>query len=146
MIAGFAKAALVGLAHFLVWLVELAFNSDYYYACMATALTFLVVLSVVMGVILKSRLLMTYATVCFVGIGFNALLFLTVYPANLTLGAWSLLEWLYWDATINYCLILELLEFAIIVRGGIDVIYSFLLMRGHAGNSSYHIDARLGVY
>lgn len=139
---GLTQLLVVCLAFFAVCLAELTYLSNLYFAACAMAFGLVVIAAVIFGVLVKSRLLMLYGAICFVGAVLNTLMF----ASSMGMGAGGWLEYAYWDAPINYCLLIELTEYCIIINGGIDVIYRFLLMRSHAGNGGYHFDARVGLH
>lgn len=138
MIGGLLKLFVVGFSYLLVSLAELAFYSDYYYAICSVAYSTCAIFSIVCAIYSKSKSLLFYSFLCVVGSIMNSLM---LYDSM-----FYLLEGVYWDYSINYCLILEFYEYTILAQGGINVIvYIFNYYRsGCDGDDNF--SARLGLY
>lgn len=138
MRCGLFKIIAVAFAYFSVFLAELSYNTEYYHAYLCAAFIAVSSLSTLLAVKTRSKLLIYYATIYLVG---GILYALMVHPFTAYYA-----DFMYYEAKLNFRLIIILADYLIIGIGGINVIYRFYTMRRYGSSSDDIFDARMGLY
>lgn len=138
MICGLFKIIAVAFAFLLVFLAELSYNTEYYHASLCAAFIAVSVLSTFFAIKTKSNQMILYATIYLVGAIIYALM---IHPATAFYA-----DYIYYEAPLNYRLLIILADSIIMSIGGISVIYSFYTMCRYGSDSDDIFDARVGLY
>lgn len=138
MIKGLAKILMAGLFLLTASTISEGLSDHHYYRvffsigyCMA------VWLCVFLASKLNSKSLMLYATLYFFASTFEFLMHFG--------GLYELVRPWYYYTTVNYCLILDAMDYFIITSGGINVVCSVHSMLSSNRANCYHFDARMGL-
>lgn len=138
MICGLFKIIVVAFACLLVFLAELSYKTEYYHASLCAAFIAVSVLSTFFAMKTKSNQLILYASMYLVGAIMYALM---IYPATALCA-----DYIYYEAALNFRLIIMLADSFIIGIGGISVIYRFYTMCRYGSDSDDIFDARVGIH
>lgn len=138
MLGAFLKIIVVALTFPLIYLAELSFNTEFYYAALSAAFVVIACLSIWFAVKTRSNLLMVYAMIYIIG----AFLFALMMIPSLS---FAVDYWFYGDG-LNFGLIIHLADSFIMGTGGISVIYRLFVMRRFSSGGDDIFDARLGLH
>lgn len=138
MICGLFKIIVVAFACLLVSLAELSYKTEYYHALLCAAFISVSVLSTFFAIKTRSNHLILYATIYLAG-GI-------IYAFMINPSTAAFADWLYYDALVNYRLIIIISDSFIIGIGGISVIYRFYTMCRYGSDSDDIFDARMGLH
>ena len=139
MISGLLKIFVVGFAYLVINYAEIFENHDYYYAICSVAYSSCALISAICAIKIQSKSLLYYSTLCVLFAILNSAIMLNQ-------DVFFLIEGIYWDYTINFCLILESFEYVIIGEGCINVIYSIYRDAGTDSDNDSNFDARVGLH
>jgi hypothetical protein len=134
----FAKIIVVALTFPLVYLAELSFKSELYYAVQCAALTFIALISILLGIKAKSKALMAYALVYIIGGLSYALMIIPSLSFYCDLFLYG--------GVLNFSLIISMADCFILSIGGINVIYRIYCLRRFGSSGDDIFDARMGLY
>ena len=138
MTCGLFKIIAVAFAFLLVFLAELSYYTEYYHASLCAAFVSVSVLSTFFAIKTKSNQLILYASIYLVGAVMYALM---IHPATAFYA-----DYIYYEAALNFRLIIILADSLIIGMGGIGVIYRFYTVCRYGSDSDDIFDARVGLY
>lgn len=131
------KIIAVALAYFITHVASLSFNSEYYYAITSMALCSISLISISFSFIIRSKLLVVYATIYTIAAIMYALLYIPAIALQV--------DYYFYESIVNFSMIINIADFAIIAAEGIDAIYRIYNMRvGNRSNDSF-FDACMGL-
>lgn len=138
MIGGLLKIIVVALTFPLAYVAELSYSSDYYDANSALVDCVVAILAVAFAIQSKSNSLLLYATVYIC----SAILYSLFYIPS----AQSMCYYLYYEADLNFSMIITFSDCLIMFIGGINVFYRLYTLRRDDSGSDDIFNARLGVH
>ncbi|MGB3724822.1 MAG: hypothetical protein WA981_03570 [Glaciecola sp.] len=138
MIGGLLKIIVVALTFPLAYVAELSYLSDYYYANSALVDCVVAILAVAFAIQSKSNSLLCYATVYIISAALYSLFYMP--------SAQSACYYLYYEADLNFSMIITFSDCLIMFIGGINVFYRLYTLRRDDSGSDDIFNARLGVH
>lgn len=137
MTGNLLKIIAVAFAYSFVYIAELSFNSEYYHAALSAAFAATATLSTLFAIKSRSKLLLYYASIYIIGAFIYAMMLI---PAI----AYSA-YWFFYEAKVNFSILILFADSLIMVTGGINVIYRLYNLRRHGSSSDDIFNARMGI-
>ena len=138
MIGGLLKIIVVALTFIFAYIAELSYLSSYYYANSALVDCITAILAVSVAVYSRSNIMLFYASVYII----SAILYSLFYVPS----AQAVCYYLFYEADLNFSMIITFADCLIITIGGINVFYRLYTLRRDDCGSDDIFDARLGLH
>ena len=138
MIGGLLKIIVVALTFLFAYIAELSYLSTYYYANSALVDCITALLAVAVAVTTRSNIMLLYALVYIISAALYSLFYIPSAQATC--------YYLFYEAKLNFSMIITFADCFIIITGGINVLYRLYTLRRDDSGSDDMFDARMGLH
>lgn len=138
MIGGLLKIIVVASTFLFVYIAELSYSSNYYYANGAIADCITAMLAISVAIFSRSNIMLFYALVYIISASLHAFFYMP--------SAREVCYYLFYEAELNFSMIITFADCLIITIGGINAFYRLYTLRRDDCSSDDMFDARVGLH